>query len=182
LLAVYTGGTLGALSLVAENDDNPPSTTSSLSFTAQAGTAYRIAVDGFSGAFGTVALTWSYLDGDGDGVIDALDNCLSAANPDQADFDGDGLGNACDPDDDNDQMPDDWEIANGLNPLNPADAAADPDGDLATNLEEYLRSTDPHIADPINSADEYIPLMPPWAMAALAGLLVTAGLGRRTRR
>ena len=36
-------------------------------------------------------------DADGDGVPDASDNCPSAANPDQADSDGDGLGNACDP-------------------------------------------------------------------------------------
>jgi len=41
-------------------------------------------------------------DSDGDGVPDASDNCPLVANPDQVDFDGDGLGNACDADDDGD--------------------------------------------------------------------------------
>jgi acetyltransferase-like isoleucine patch superfamily enzyme len=34
-------------------------------------------------------------DGDGDGVIDALDNCRSVANADQLDANGDGYGDAC---------------------------------------------------------------------------------------
>jgi formylglycine-generating enzyme required for sulfatase activity len=34
-------------------------------------------------------------DSDGDGVLDAADNCPLVANPDQADCDGDGIGNAC---------------------------------------------------------------------------------------
>ncbi|MDD3275506.1 MAG: S8 family serine peptidase [Kiritimatiellales bacterium] len=40
-------------------------------------------------------------------------------------------------DSDHDGMPDDWEIANGLNPTNSADASFDPDGDHLNNLGEY---------------------------------------------
>ena len=35
-------------------------------------------------------------DADGDGVADRVDNCPNDANPDQADTDGDGTGDACD--------------------------------------------------------------------------------------
>lgn len=41
-------------------------------------------------------------DTDHDGVCDDVDNCYSASNHDQADFDGDGKGDACDYDADND--------------------------------------------------------------------------------
>jgi hypothetical protein len=37
-------------------------------------------------------------DQDGDGVIDAVDDCLLAPHADQRDTDRDGIGNACDPD------------------------------------------------------------------------------------
>jgi hypothetical protein len=41
-------------------------------------------------------------DSDGDGVPDANDNCTLLSNPDQRDSNGDGFGNLCDPDLDND--------------------------------------------------------------------------------
>ncbi|MCA9545743.1 MAG: thrombospondin type 3 repeat-containing protein, partial [Myxococcales bacterium] len=46
------------------------------------------------------------VDTDGDGILDPNDNCPDVANPNQADFDLDGLGDACDPDDDGDGVPD----------------------------------------------------------------------------
>jgi hypothetical protein len=50
-------------------------------------------------------------DVDDDGVQDWADACPCVANPGQEDNDGDGLGNVCDPDDDNDGIPDDWDCA-----------------------------------------------------------------------
>jgi hypothetical protein len=43
-------------------------------------------------------------------------------------------------DTDRDGMPDDWETANALDPMNPADGAADTNDDGFTNLEDYLNS------------------------------------------
>lgn len=45
---------------------------------------------------------WMVPDTDLDGVLDVDDNCVAIANADQANNDGDTLGDACDPDDDND--------------------------------------------------------------------------------
>jgi hypothetical protein len=50
-------------------------------------------------------------DADADGVPDRLDNCANGSNPVQADFDQDGAGDVCDPDDDNDGLADGFDCA-----------------------------------------------------------------------
>ena len=57
LLGVFTGGSVSTLTPVAANDDASNSTlTSSVTFTAVAGTKYAIAVDGYNGASGIINL------------------------------------------------------------------------------------------------------------------------------
>lgn len=50
-------------------------------------------------------------DSDGDGVDDAFDNCIEAANADQRDTNGDGYGNACDADIDDDGIVNSADLA-----------------------------------------------------------------------
>jgi hypothetical protein len=57
LLAVYTGQSLDSLISIALNDDSGGVATSQVVFRAVAGTTYQIAVDGYNGATGQVALT-----------------------------------------------------------------------------------------------------------------------------
>ncbi len=50
----------------------------------------------------SVRISYTSCDGDADGVEDHVDNCTGAGNPDQADADRDGTGDACDGDPDGD--------------------------------------------------------------------------------
>ncbi len=46
-------------------------------------------------------------------------------------------------DDDNDGMPDAWELQYGFDPLDASDALLDTDGDGYSNVEEYQLGTSP---------------------------------------
>jgi hypothetical protein len=81
-------------------------------------------------------------DSDGDGVSDNQDAFPTDPN-EFLDTDGDGVGNNADTDDDNDGMPDTWELEFGLKPLED-DAADDPDGDDISNINEYNLGLEPN--------------------------------------
>ena len=58
LLAVYTGNMVNHLTPVTSNDDANFDHTSAVSILATSGTTYRVAVDGYDGATGALALAW----------------------------------------------------------------------------------------------------------------------------
>ncbi|GAA5483201.1 hypothetical protein [Haloferula sargassicola] len=57
------------------------------------------------------------------------------------------IGRLVDFDSDDDQLPDPWETAYGLDIDDPSDAAVSSDGDSLTNLEEFQAGTNPTLAD-----------------------------------
>jgi hypothetical protein len=112
-------------------------------------TLYRVcavAWDGFQGSFlnESVVARTRVPDADGDGVADALDNCLEAANPDRRDTDLDGWGNACDADYDGNRIVTfldylalrrTWGSAQGSARFDPA---LDADGDGRVGAREFV--------------------------------------------
>ena len=97
-------------------------------------------------------------DRDGDGLTDVVEE-NGCTDPYDADTDDDGIldgdedknhngvvdsgeTDPCEGDTDDDGMPDGWEVQHSLNPL-ADDANGDLDGDLFTNVQEYLKGTAP---------------------------------------
>lgn len=69
---------------------------------APCGTSLSLCGDDPDGIQEPLVLLAAHPDSDGDNVLDDLDNCPDTHNPEQADMDGDGIGDACDPDRDGD--------------------------------------------------------------------------------
>jgi subtilisin-like proprotein convertase family protein len=91
------------------------------------------------------------------------------------DNDGDGIANINDPDDDNDGMPDDFEIANGFDSFDATDGEEDLDNDGVSNVQEYINGTDVTI-------DDYGPVLviPENMVVSATGLLTNVELGVAT--
>ena len=73
-------------------------------------------------------------DTDGDGVSDALDNCVLEANPDQRDTDGDLIGNICDADFNNDCIVNVVDLGIMRSVFFTSDADVDLNGDGVVNV------------------------------------------------
>ncbi len=93
-------------------------------------------------------------DQDGDGIVDNSDNCSNISNANQADNDGDKMGDVCDPDDDNDGLADLDEGPRGTNPKNP-DTDGDGIGDArdprptTPDVSPLAKNDAPHVTDKI---------------------------------
>lgn len=99
------------------------------------------------GVCGPAGACASQNDLDADSILNEKDNCPEVQNKDQKDTDKDRTGDACDKDNDNDGMPDEWETKHNLNPLDSSDALIDLDGDGVTNLQEHKLGTNPRKKD-----------------------------------
>lgn len=96
-----------------------------------------------------LALNSASPDSDNDGINDVNDNCPTTYNPDQTDTDGDGIGDACDPDGENDNCP-------GIPNPDQKDTDSDGIGDACDSDDDndgVLDETDncPLIANPTQS-------------------------------
>ncbi len=126
-------------------DSSPAKTSGSfgpIAFNTTGTFSYRCNVHPFM--LGQVVVLDPAADEDSDTVPNGSDNCPLTPNTDQLDTDGDGLGNICDPDDDNDGLTDFNELVfTHTDPLNP-----DTDGDGLLDGEEVSTYfTNPLLAD-----------------------------------
>ena len=83
---------------------------------------------------GVEAVYGEFVDSDGDGIGDDVDNCVDDSNPDQANFDNDGQGDVCD-DSDSDNVFDDVDNCRLTSNPNQADFNNDGQGDVCDNSD-----------------------------------------------
>lgn len=81
--------------------------------------------------------TIEFPDTDNDGVTDNLDNCTLVSNPDQLDTNGDGYGNLCDTDLNNDSITNFIDVGMFRTAFLTTDADADFNGDGVVNFIDF---------------------------------------------
>ncbi len=89
---------------------------------------------------GTISTLDCSVDTDGDGVEDSADNCTLISNTDQRDTNGDGYGNACDPDLNNDGTVNfvDISLFGAVFPSSGVGLDEDFNGDNLVNFVDYV--------------------------------------------
>jgi len=123
-LGLYKGS-CGSLSEVDCDGNGNGDLTSLINTSVTGGTRYYIRCGGIDGEQGRIEMELIF------------EICPSCEN----DTDLDGLKDSVDLDDDNDVMPDVWELARGLNPQLAADGLLDVDVDGFNNTDEYIAGT-----------------------------------------
>ncbi len=116
-------------------------------------------------------------DADGDGVPDANDNCLSAANANQLDTDSDGKGDACDDDDDNDGATDAVDacpLVAGALANNGCPSPPDSDGDGTSDSADACPSSSAATADGCPNIERSLTLN--YKRGAFRGVLSPRGI------
>lgn len=85
-------------------------------------------------------------DTDGDGIPDDVDNCPAAPNPDQADLDGDHIGDVCDPDRDGDGIVNEHDNCPDVSNPDQADSDGDGIGDACELPKSLVEDTHSSLA------------------------------------